>query len=355
MAVQRLLVAGCVFGMFSSLVGCGDEVGECEDPNRGQDTVLLNGRIQYGGQAIMNQACAQGCHSSSAQGASRQGAPAGLDFDLQPVDPDGEEAEGLAVSDAGTIVKLRPDVASGLRERQRRVFEDRDRIWQQVKDGLMPPDGQFARFRKAVSNIFDSNDQNPCAMGKAFESISEKSSQDVLRKWLSCGAPIVESTSPEVMSYGAAGAAGYQYPACGVTPGDGGTGSDGGGGGTEITIESVHMRLFSQCTDCHSPDGQQEPDLSTPDKAYAVLVEDSEMQCDGKPYVTKGDPTQSYFYEILKETRPGCGTPRMPPGGALTAAELKLVSDWIAGGALRQADTVKSINTLQGGLDAGVR
>jgi hypothetical protein len=253
-------------------------------------------------------------------------------------------------------VKLKAAVASGLRERQRTVFEERDRIWQQVKDGMMPPDGEFAKFRVAIKSIFNSDEMNPCVGSRTpYESIREKSSQDVLRNWLACGAPIVESSSAAVQTYGAAGAAGYQYPLCENSGGGGDGGAGDSGAGSSITIEMVHTRVFSQCTDCHSPDGEQAPDLSTPDKAYAALVQNSEMQCEGKPFVTKGNASQSYVYEMVSQSRPGCGTPRMPPGGALTMAELKLISDWIQGGALRQADIGKSVSSLQGGLDAGAR
>jgi len=356
MAVQRLLLLATLLPPAFAAFGCGEDVGDCEDRmKQGQDTVLVNGSIQYGGQAIMNIACAQGCHSSDAKGALRNGAPAGLDFDLRPVDPEGADVEGTSTSgDAGTVAKLKDEVASKLRERQRKIFEDRNHIWQQVKDGLMPPSGAFARFRTAIKSIVNSDEATPCAAGKgSFEAITEKSSQDVLRMWLACGAPIVETNSAVVQSYGAPGAAGYQYPVCeGAGVGDAGVGD--GGAGTVITLEAVHAKIFSVCSDCHSPEGQQEPDLSTPEKAYEVLVADTAAQCGTKPYVTKGDPTQSFFYEIVAQARPACAS-RMPPGGALNMSDLRLISDWIKGGAVRAADVEKSVRELQGGLDAAVR
>lgn len=355
MAVNRLLITVPYAALALSLLGCGEDVGDCQDPEFAQDTVLVNGSIQYGGQAIMNLACAQGCHSSDAEGAAREGAPAGLNFDLRPIDPQGEEANGTIMSgDAGTIVNLDPKAASGLRERQRRIFEDRNRIWQQVKDGLMPPSGEFAKFRSAIMNIMDTDEQSPCtATTGSYEPITEKPSQDVLRMWLACGAPIVESTSPAVDTYGAPGQAGYQYPACEDIPGDGGVAEDGGADSV-VTIETVHERIFDLCTDCHSPEGQQEPDLSTPELAYAALVENTAEQCEGKPFVTPGEPEESFFYEIVAQARPACKS-RMPPGGALSTSQLALISEWIAGGALREADVEKGAAELQGGLDAGVQ
>ena len=38
--------------------GCGEEVGPCDAPIEGEDTVLYNSTVQFGGQAIMNKACA---------------------------------------------------------------------------------------------------------------------------------------------------------------------------------------------------------------------------------------------------------------------------------------------------------
>jgi hypothetical protein len=346
MAVHRVAPL-LLLSLFS--VACGAEVGDCEDPQLGKDTVLVAGSIQYGGQAIMNIACAQGCHSSSAKGSAREGAPGGLDFDLRPVDPNGEDITGMVTTDAGTVLRIEDSVASGLRERQRRVFEDRDRIWQQVQDGLMPPGGMFAQFKRAIVNIVNSAESNPCvASTRKYEPITEKSSQDVLRRWLACGAPIVETTSEVVETNGAPGSAGFQYQSCGDAPA-----GDGGASGS-ITIETVHARIFEQCVPCHSPEGEQEPDLETPEKAYQILVGDSEMRCNDKPYVTKGSPSQSYFYDIVAQARPGCSA-RMPPGGALTTSEIKLISDWIQGGALREADVMKSSSAISGGLDGGVR
>jgi hypothetical protein len=60
-----------------ALAACTEDVGECfHDGARGRDTVLNNGVVQYGGQAILNTACANGCHNSQEKGAQRHGAPA---------------------------------------------------------------------------------------------------------------------------------------------------------------------------------------------------------------------------------------------------------------------------------------
>ena len=247
MRLDRTLFA-MLLSSFVHAAGCGDEVGPCDDVQDGEDTVLVGNTVQFGGQAIMNLACAS-CHSSQAKGAARRGAPAGLDFDLLPLDPDDPAlTDGTTVNAAGqTLVKLKPTSVAGLRQRQRRVFEDRETIFQQVKDGMMPPPGgEFDVFR-SLARIVGTTNTSPCqADVGAFAPLSRKSSRDVLRKWLACRAPIVEinssnkvKTKPEgldllvgtsdagvapdagVTFVQAAGLAGYQYEVC-EAPTDGG-------------------------------------------------------------------------------------------------------------------------------------
>src|SRR5262249_25254355 len=69
------------------LSGCDASLGKCTDKYQGRDPVSLpSGSVMYEGQAIINASCAGGrCHSSTAHGDARSGAPAGLDFDLLPV------------------------------------------------------------------------------------------------------------------------------------------------------------------------------------------------------------------------------------------------------------------------------
>jgi len=301
-------------------LGCGEEVGSCDDPSKGHDTVLVGTTIQYGGQAIINESCA-GCHGSQVRGAARRGAPAGLDFDLIPA----ESEEVGENQDGDTVMVLEEGVVRGLRERQRRVFEQRNLIWDQVKEGLMPPNGVGAAYRQ-LKRVFDTKDDDVCTKRKAsYDGVFEKSSMDVLRNWLACGAPIVETNSESVEKAGIPGAAGFQYPLCEAAPSM---------PGEPIPFDTVYETVFPRCTGCHS--GISSPDLGTADKAYAVLVESGEEQCQTKPYVTPGEVAGSYFYDVVNEENPAC-TPmgRMPPGAELTKSELKLISDWIASGAER--------------------
>jgi len=297
--------------------GCTEEVGSCDDPREGRDTVLVRNQIQYGGQAIINEACA-GCHGSQVKGAARRGAPAGLDFDVYPV----ESETTMTTSSGETMLELEPPVLSGLRERQRRIFEQRDLIWTQVKEGLMPPDGVGALYRK-LESVFDSKDDVVCTRAKrSYEGIFEKSSMDVLRNWLACDAPIVEATGPIDTMEGVAGKAGYQYKACGMSePGE------------AIPFETVYDSVLASCAGCHP--SQSAPDLTTVDKAYDALVSKA-SGCDGKQYVVPGDSEASYLLEKL-QANPSCGS-RMPIGAPLPSSSIAQVRAWIETGARRASD-----------------
>jgi hypothetical protein len=296
----------------------------------------------------MNRSCAYGtCHSSTAKGAARNGAPVGLDFDLVPV-------TGSTHTDArgNTTVELDPEQIAGLRERRNNVFNVRNLIWQQVRDGLMPPDGMFARFKSLVA-IFDSDEDTPCTVrSDAFDDVDSKASQDVLRNWLACRAPIVEANG-EVERDGVPGTAGYQYLACEDAPiGDGGAG--------DITLDTVFTRVFDGdgfCTGCHPSVADEYPlDLSDLDKAYETLLDDGE-RCNGKPYVTPGDPDKSFLIDVLTLSNPGCDISRMPDGfdEPLADEEIQLVRDWIEQGAKPSTDKSRASRALKLGLDAGSR
>lgn len=346
-------------------VGCGEDVGPCPSDSAGMskgagyDTVQVGAQVQYGGQAIINQSCANGiCHSSAAKGAARRGAPADLNFDLRPVGESGVESSGD--NDKGyTVAKLKQEEVRGLRERQRKVFEERNSIWQQVKDGDMPPPGMFASFRKLAS-IFDTDEAMPCTRaGKGFADITTKASQDVLRTWLACSVPIVEVNSTVVEVPGSAGTAGYQYQVCGgeVIDTDGGTPDGGGVVAVPVTLKDLlaDEGAFGTyaCAACHPAVAKDiAVDLTDEAKAHTTLTATKAI-CNGKPYVTPGDPAKSFLIDVISKDDPGCDAMRMPMGQDMTAAEIKKVSDWIQGGAKKSTD--KSLGGLDTGLDAGVR
>jgi hypothetical protein len=104
----------------------------------------------FDGQLLLQSSCAGGnCHSSSARGALRKGAPAGLNFDVVPASTADKDLS-MARHNSGV------------------VSNHSGEIWEQVNDGTMPP---------------------PKPAGSGALSGSDK---DTLRNWLACGAPVVE-------------------------------------------------------------------------------------------------------------------------------------------------------------------
>lgn len=342
---QAPRTAGALAALALAITGCTGSVGPCDDPRNGQDTVLSGGVVQYGGQAILNSACATGCHASTAKGAARNGAPVGLDFDLHPLGE--EDSNQTLVRGGATVLAFDAEKLAGLRSRQRSVFEHRERIWQQVREEQMPPDGKFAPFR-ILRSILKTAEATPCTPYARLAPITEKASMDVLRQWLACGAPVVEANGPSVSQAGVFGTTGSQYQSC-ESEGDGG---DAG----VVTLETVQAQVFdTACAACHPAlnAGRFKIDLTDAIKSYATLVEDTADQCEGKPYVMPGAPEQSFLYEIVAEEDPTCSQ-RMPQGGTLKTSQIELIRKWIAGGALRESDVQKRLDPLQGGLDAGL-
>ena len=312
----------------SYAVGCGEDVGPCTDPNEGRDTVLNMERIEYAGQAIMNRSCATGCHSSTATGEGRRGAPAGLDFDLIPVSE--SEADGSRKRNGREIVKLSSDQLTVLWKRQRTVYDNRDLIWQQVRDGLMPPDGMFETFKEFAQGLYQSKETSPCTQGKQIKDLG--SQKQVLRNWLACGAPIVESAGTMVKKMPTPGIVGYQYPSC------------GGGGPVladePVTLESLMKAQFASCAACH-PLLDKEVSFQSLELARETMIDFPMEICNGKRYVEKGNPDESFLIDILTKVEPGCMHTRMPSfAAAFTKEQVKQVSDWIESGAPLTEDDV---------------
>ncbi len=201
--------------------GCRAEVGECDETSARQVVYLDtgnaassgNGSPMYAGQALMHATCGSGqfCHSQDARSVERYGVPAGLDFDVQyacdqgPCDTSEDEA-GIARLSANQLVIL--DYAS--------------EILTSVRNGRMPPDGigetiveQAGRFR-----VIDESAQSPtlytevlpcnhpltsCAPGETTQqvetpflsAIGTPEGNEILRNWLACGAPVVESAKSD--------------------------------------------------------------------------------------------------------------------------------------------------------------
>ena len=299
----------------------------CHGSLQGRDTVLAGGQVVYGGQAILNRTCAGGCHSSSATGDNRHGVPAGLDFDLMPVDQ--EDVAGTKKSGDRTVVKLTGSQIAGLRARQKKIVEQRNLIWQQIEDGLMPPSGGFESM---MTNIFASSEKTPCKRGTPYTEMSQVRTREVLRNWLACGAPLVETNSTKIVpTVATPGTAGYQYRVCEPE--------------TEvITLETLFSNTLSQCGGCHNqPIGTPPPRFTSLEVFATTLLEGK--GCSGKPFVTPYKPEESYLLDRLKGADPDCPLSTiMPPGDMLTERGIAQVTAWITAGAPVTADDVKGPN-----------
>ena len=299
--------------------GCND-LGDCTDPAQGRVPVKLQTQVMYAGQAIMQGACSAGsCHTESTSRELRYGAPAGLDFDLLP-------AEATPDADGG-IAQVDPEALHRLRKHQRKVFDERHSIWEQVERGLMPPGGKGQPFRdKALGDFIDVSGGG-CPEVAKLAPITDKQTQETLRNWLACGAPIIEANVPNLMKP-VGGTVGDQFPACeSLAP----------------TFDNLYSSVLSGCvTGCHEPGdnaGAEVFDLSTPQIAYASLMGSgtgmvpSNCSRNDNFMVTPGKPDESYI--VAKVGGGGTLCKNLMPLGSdgLDAAGLSLLKGWIEAGA----------------------
>jgi hypothetical protein len=341
-----LLTAGALFS-----AACND-LGTCDDPARGRSTIKYGSKgVIYTGQAILLTSCANNvCHSSVAKGDARKGAPEGLDFDLRPIS---DPAPGpVVMGPDGGIVAVQVDAlqVAGLRARQRKVFDEREDIWEQVERGLMPPDDAFENLAQVFRTMFSAD--GACPMGMPLGTLDN--AKEELRKWLACGTPIVEASSsllpfaqpaasagPEERAAGAAayaGATGYQYPEC--------AGGSGGDGGTAPSFTDIYNGILAGpsygCLGCHGTGiAMGGFDIGTIDKAYTTLLgangQGGATTCttNPAPFVRPSDPTNSYLVTKLGGSGALCGD-RMPLGmNGISASDLDQLRQWIMAGAMR--------------------
>lgn len=116
------------------------------------------------------------------------------------------------------------------------------------------------------------------------------------------------------------------------------TSSSSSGGPSVSFAKEVQPIFLRNCTygDCHATTSQKAGlDLSE-GKSFDKLVAVKSLQCDdGRKRVEPGQPDKSYIIDKLKGVKLCLGE-RMPAGdGPLPAADLKTITDWIAGGALK--------------------
>jgi len=321
-----------LFGGVWFTTSCTPGVGDCDEDLARTEVTDTEGQLMYAGQALMNRSCARGqCHNSFAEGAQRQGAPSGLDYDLGLA-----PADALGVPDADAIETLRVN--------QRRIYDDQEAIWAQVKGGSMPPKGVGEPFRGAPGVKIAEIDSatSSCAGGADLAAITTKESKEILRNWLACGSPVIEVSHP-AYSTRMGGTVGEQVEMCESE-------SCTVGGGLPNSFERVYAEVLEvSCTaGCHNPMGiSPELDFSTPENAYASLVDAPIVDdCPDAPqvFVEASNPEGSYL--LHKMVDPSLIDPQicgntMPLGQGALSACTELVRAWIAEGApnLGESDT----------------
>ncbi|MFT3927243.1 MAG: hypothetical protein QM778_32160 [Myxococcales bacterium] len=333
-------------------LGCND-LGDCTDAAKGRYPVLVGTQVMYAGQAIIATSCAAGsCHTELSSRANRYGAPAGLDFDIKPV-----VASGMTTTvDGREIAEISDEDLARLKKHQRKVFDSRHDIWEQVERGLMPPEGVGKPWREASAGQLIDVSGGGCTATGALAPITDKQTREILRGWLACGSPIVEANVTG-LAQPVGGTVGDQFPAC-APPGD-------------PTFDNLYATVISPtCVNgCHEPGGSREQfDLSTPEIAFASLMGadgtggvPSGCSTNKDPMVTPNKPEDSYFYAQVGGTGGSICSPVMPFGSVdgLEPASLDLVKRWIEAGApapgvaVGDAGVGDDAGAGDGGLDAG--
>jgi hypothetical protein len=291
------------------VVACGPDIGEC-DMSAATKVVYLNGVPFVEGQALIHQSCSGGsCHSTSAVGEARTGAPHGLNFDVAPV------------TKSSTAKDLRV-LRTGINE----IRNEADELWAVIDGGSMPPGKAGDRPDLAWRTDREGK------MDAMLTGLDLAEARDKVRNWLACQAPIVAATSDSPL---ASNAKGMQLGAV-MEPGVAGVGAD---------FQSIYDSLLTTCTSCHSANGAFSGlviDFSTKDSAYKTLVDKRASaagpggKCGGRTLVKPNDCEGSLLYQKLafKTGSPELCGASMPLSAPMVSAEVqKAVCDWINAGA----------------------
>lgn len=121
----------------------------------------------YAGQAVVFNTCTGSCHASSATGMARLGAPAELDFDLDPI--------ATATDTAALDVLL---------TNHHRILDHGGAMWGSITGGTMPPGPVGLDQEQRAFTWPDSTE--------LLARLSEPAGREILRNWLACGAPFVD-------------------------------------------------------------------------------------------------------------------------------------------------------------------
>jgi len=270
----------CLAMLAALHAGCGDDLGACDARAATQLVYSQSGLVATKGQALMHDSCGSAafCHSESARGKARVGAPSGLDFDMLP----------LAIGWPNVVTRSQA-------------------IWASVLNGSMPPAGEGQR---AVSSGNWSFDPQGRARAERLPPLSTTAGKAVLRNWLACGAPVVGETAVPLW---------VRPPASG----DAAVPSDW----APIFTDIIEPRCAT--AGCHNTQTAAGGlTLVEACAAYAQLLE--EDAC-GQARLIPADGKSSLL-DKLESSNPACGGP-MPPAGSLDAADLQAIRAWIEAGA----------------------
>lgn len=365
-------VLAIVLATLLPLGGCLTDLGECDQGaahrvvfrDNGSKTDPANGHPMYAGQAILAQSCGNGqfCHSEYAHAERRYGVPHALNFDF-----------GL-VCTGGPCLPFEPGLGP-LHRAQSDALTYARHILQAARYGSMPPGAVGADiasrgpdyrifeytpgttyslegFEVPCSDMMPGDICNPETMTAIrpwprMERVGTHEGNEILRNWLACGAPVIESTGdPGQLATGGdcsiPGEVGHvgdcvvRVPAPIDPP--------------EPYFECIYDALITQnCRSCHTPsDNVNFPlsllDFSTEQAAYRALVGDPgspsfaggrECQAAGQQLVVPGagGAEQSLLYLKLIRDPDVCGDP-MPTGtSAVDSRVTDRIRAWIEAGA----------------------
>lgn len=271
---EKSPVQACRRGVWLSLalsaMACDDQLGDCDSSAAEELVYSQDGLVATKGQALMHDSCGRGahCHSAAAEGGDRRGAPTDLNFDMLP-------------SPAGWP----------------RVVVHRAEVWEQVKEGHMPP----ANAGDVVSDSGWVFDAKRSADALALPGLSSREGKGALRNWLACGAPLVSETQVPVWAQSAPCKSGdEEFDA--------------------LYAEVLRPYCAKVCHNTSAAGGLNMVDACT---AYEALR--AEGNCGVR--LQPGDVSSPVLTQLESRT-PRCGKP-MPPDAQLASDAIARVRDYI--------------------------
>lgn len=302
-------------------MGCTPSLGAC-DLAAATEVVYERGGAApaYAGQAYMINACAS-CHGQD-PGTNRRGAPVGLEFDVTLI----------SATDASEAMRQ----ALELRDAQDSVSAYRGIVYEQILNGEMPP-----KNFDPVSSGYVYVDS--AGVETELPDINSAEGHEIVRNWLACGAPLIQSTTDRSVSC----MANSDCVITGICVS--GTCQPLGDTVAERIVmpmdsvsfaDDVYPILQTRCQSCHNAanaSGQFNLGM-TAASAYEAIVNGgpaATASCGGmaSTYVVASDSDNSLFYDLVANATPQCSM-RMPLGQTLGDAQLSTIRNWIDEGAL---------------------